>query len=69
MTADDMRHAGAMASRLQYDDEGLALIVEANKLALAYLVGRGSGWELATFPLKKDQEMFEQLLRSRKGGA
>jgi len=67
ITEEEARHAGELTRKIdRWTDEDLALIIKTDKLVIAYLEGKGQGWQLALSPLWKELNVFKSFVVARK---
>lgn len=59
ITKEEMKYAGKLIDNRNWTDQELALLVQANKLVIAYLQERGPEWELAYKPLMHELRSLE----------
>lgn len=68
ITEKDMRRAGEIDRKGEWNDEELCLMIEAGKLVLAYLEGMGETWALAASPIRRSVDQYERFADSRRRG-
>jgi len=63
---ESMYRGGRIIDYLSYSDEELALARTTTAMALAYVKGRGPSFGIVANQLRRDLEMLDGFIRSRK---
>lgn len=66
MTTEEMERGGRVSNYLQFTDEELSLAIKTTRLALAFLIGRGAFFGLATSKLASELTQLECFWENRK---
>lgn len=67
ITEEEARLAGELTNKVEgWTDEELQKIIALEKLFVAFLSGKGSGWQLARIPLQRELDQFRDFVEARK---